>query len=475
MSTPWLPTTLFLLLILNLSTSWAQTCTPFEKPVKYNLKKGDYPASVLRKFNLNPVFGAKGSMNELLKLNQLKLNDSVSPGTLLTLPVSCKEQLKDFELIPKTEFNELSGNVITANVSSAVTSAPVQTATVLQTPGVVTNSDPVLDIVKSDIPVVQPSEQNTEKKETTQNLSNIVQSQVDQQNKVEIPADVEAAYKNQDNISEALRYRMICDGEWTGTECITRYTAIYAGFGGYNNRYDGVDSSPTTANQLRNGLLLSKLNPAAFFGWNNYWNNNFETILHAELQQSNMLPDVTNVPIENGNKLLTSFSAEARYEIGRWGAGVGFKQFDKLYYIFNFDNLVNGFCNAGTIDTCGVKVYTANTSAFWGDISYLFYQVGKFRFDSQVSFISISSSQVGPITVGSGSGLALDVSVTHDRIKEYLKANLHYGQYTQDTSIEKQNMKEISFSFTYAWKLKDWMLDNTPIDKETFSTPSNNN
>lgn len=398
------------------------TCSPLVKTTKYQIQKGEHAAAVLRKFGLEPVFGNRGSMNDLLKLNNFKNPDVIDPGTVVNLPFQCEEEVKPFKVVQdEKEFRRITWEKVLLTSEPAVAAPEAIAPPPLEPPKPADKFDEI---------VAKPAEQQIQ--------------------------DVEAAEKSQDTISEALRYRMICEGEWTGSECITRYSAIFATLGGYNNRYDGVDSRAAPGAQ-KDGLLLSKLNLAAGFGWNNYWNENVKTVLYAELQNNQMLPDIKSVPIEGGDRLLTSLQAEVRYEKGNWGVGLGFRQFDKLYYVFNFQNLVLGsICTVNDVSLCGVNVYSANVSSLFFDVSYMIHQAGKFRFDTELKYFTLASTKVSNVDVYSGSGQSIDFSVTHDRIEEYLKGTLRYAMSSQDTSIETQNAKEIALLFTYSWKLKDW-------------------
>ncbi len=391
-------------------------CSPVVKITKYRMVKGDYPAAVLRKFGLEPVFGNKGSMNVLLKFNKFKNPDLVDPGTVITLPFDCEQEVTPFKVVVnEKDYREITDEKVP--VTEVRAEAPVE------------------------VPVApQPD-----------TFNQIVGKPAEEQIQ-----DVEASSKSQDNISEALRYRMICEGEWTGSECITRYSSIFTSLGGYNNRYEGVDSNAAPGAQ-KDGLLLSKLNLAAGFGWNNYWNENVKTVLYAELQNNQMLPDIKSVPIEGGDRLLTSLSAEARFEKGNWGMGVGLRQFDKLYYVFNFANLILGsICTVNDVSQCGVVVYSANVTSLFVDLSYMIHQAGKFRFDTELKYFTLAPTKVSNVDVNAGSGQSLEFSVTHDRIEEYLKGTVRYSMSSQDTSIETQNAKELALLFTYSWKLKDW-------------------
>lgn len=412
-----------------------KACSPVVKTTRYKISKGEHAAAVLRKFGLEPVFGNKGSMNDLLKVNNFQNPDVISPGTVITLPFHCEEEVRPYKVIQdEKEFRIVSTELV------PVAEAPIE--------------------VKPEPIVFPPPVSAASEVKPVDKFSEIVAKPADQQIQ-----DVEAAEKSQDTISEALRYRMICEGEWTGSECITRYSAIFANIGGYNNRYDGVDSNAVPGAQ-KDGLLLSKLNLAAGFGWNNYWNENVKTVLYAELQNNQMLPDIKSVPIEGGDRLLTSLQAEARYEKGNWGIGLGFRQFDKLYYVFNFQNLIQGsICTVNDVSLCGVRVYSANVSSVFFDISYMIHQAGKFRFDTELKYFTLAPTKVSNVDVQAGSGQSIEFSVTHDRIEEYLKGTFRYAMASQDTSIETQNAKELALLFTYSWKLKDWSEASIKADR----------
>lgn len=120
-----------------------------------------------------------------------------------------------------------------------------------------------------------------------------------------------------EEISDALRYRMICDGEWTGTECVIRYSTIYAVGGAWYNRYDGTDR--TTGGE---GILLSKLNPEIGFGWNNYWTESFKTDLYFSIINNSIHPEIRERPIDQDKKILNTFSAMQNLKLvsGDFGA-----------------------------------------------------------------------------------------------------------------------------------------------------------
>ena len=435
-----------LLIVLFFCITFAETlfaqqnCSLLEQPTYYRIKKGDHVAAILRKLGLNPVFGNSGSLNNFLKLNNLANINVISPGNTLRIPFNCEEQVTKWNT---TQFED--GRLLQHLSEYTITLKPAPKTTVKSAEELPEVTDKMPELKKIEEPTSSDPEMKTILKNQAEN--------VDQ------APDIEANKKSQDNISEALRYRMICDGEWTGTECISRYSTIYTTFGGWNNRYDGVDSR-SAPGQQRDGLLLSKFNPAVGFGWDNYWNENIKTTLYADLQYSSLLPDIKQIPIENDKKVLSSVQAEVRYEQGRWGAGLGYRQFDKLYYVFNFQQLFNFGCSIDDVSQCGVIVYSANVPSLFFDVSYMIHQSGKFRFDTEFKFFTLGTSRVSNVDIYAGSGQAIEFSVTHDRVKEYLKGTLRYSQSTQDTSIETQNAKEVGLIFTYSWKLKDWSTDS---------------
>lgn len=262
-------------------------------------------------------------------------------------------------------------------------------------------------------------------------------------------------------MSEALRYRMICDGEWTGTECVTRYSTLFVTLSGWYKRYDGIDPAVQTNNK---GLLLSKLNPQAGIGWYNYWTENFKTELYATYEQSQLLPEAREIPIDQNKKYLGSFQLGARYESGAWGIGVGYRQYDKLFYRFRFSGLSQPcFSNDSSFAGCGIFVHTVSVGVMSVDLSYMIYQAGKFRYDAKVAYHKLggsSSSAFGGMNaafeVKEGTGYSAGFKITHDRVKEYIFGDITYSQVSQDTNIEIQKATELGFTFGYAWKLKDW-------------------
>lgn len=420
----------------------AVACTPLTKPIRYVVQKGDYPAAILRKFELEPVFTKKGSMPELLKINKFANPNVIEPKSEILLPFKCEEQAQKWTLV-----NREKDRLVTAvkiSDQSAVPSGLAATAPLSfeSKPG---TTVPVIDELLPSKPV----EPDTKVATTDVKLDEVLKP-VDVKGQ---PVDVELANLKPEEISEALRYRMICEGEWTGTECISRYSTVYLTFGGWYNRYDGKDPSATTNNE---GLLLSKLNPELGIGWTNYWNENIKTRTGLTLQNSEILPEARDIPITQDKKLLTGLMGEARYEKGAWGVGGGVRQFDKLFYRFNLSGLTTpGFCVSG-FSGCGVSVHSASIFSYFLNASYILHQAGKFRVDTMATWIHLGTGATGGFTIQEGSGWDLDLTVSHDRVKEYMYGTIRYGESSQDTSIEKQSAKELGFIFGYAWKLKDW-------------------
>lgn len=403
--------------------AFAEDCTPVLKPTKYQVQKGDHIAAILRTLKLEPVFGKNKSLEQLLKLNQVPNPNVINPNAELQIPFKCEEQVTGWQKIDRgsdrllvrektkfirIDFSEPKPQPTNENEAALKPVEKIKSETVTET------------ILNQNVPLKENSELDL------------------------------ATQADQPEISEALRYRMICEGEWTGSECISRYSTIFGTFGGWNNRYDGTDPSVITNNK---GVLLSKLNPQVGIGWQNYWTGNFKTVLYAATQYSQLLPEGKEVPIDASKKWLGSFEAKARYEKGKWGVGLGMKYFDKLFYRFRFSGLIHPCLNfAG----CGVFVHPATVLELSADLSYLVYQSGKFRYDVTGSYNYLGSASTSAFDVKPGYGFGVNFRVTHDRVKEYLFGEVAYSRSSQDTTIEKQTASELGFTFGYAWKLKDW-------------------
>ena len=184
---------------------------------------------------------------------------------------------------------------------------------------------------------------------------------------------------------------------------------------------------------------------------------NVRSRLEASFKKTSMLPEAREVPIEQDEKLLTDFLAEIRYETGRFGFGIGFKQFDKLFYRFRFSGLSTP-CIGGAagFTGCGIFVHAASVSMYYGNASWLFYQAGKFSSDFLLTLGYLGSSNTAGWDIKPGTIWKLEFRVQHDRIQEFLFGSVSYGQSSQDTSIEQQSSSELGLTAGYAWKLKDW-------------------
>lgn len=406
----------------------AEICSPLLKTTKYQVQKGDHIALILRKLGLEPVFKKSGSLRQLLKLNKIANQDLIEPNSEIEMPFKCEEQVRKWQTIDKNKYRLITLDQIPESDVKAPTVLPdAQTVSTEPQFKVVTTDQKITDILK-------PS--------GTANVAD--------------PKDVDLENKKVDEVSEALRYRMICEGEWTGTQCITRYSVLFLAGAGWYNRYDGKD--PTAPGGRNNeGLLLSRLNPEVQFGWQNYWTENYKTELSAKVQNSEMLPEAREIPIEQSKKILSSIHLEARYETGAFGIGIGIKNYDKLFYRFRFSGLSTPcLSNAPSFSGCGVFVHSANIMAYFTDFSWVFYQQGKFTYDAKLNFMYLGTGATGGFEVYNGTGADIEFTVRHDRVREYLYGTIHYGQTAQDTSIEVQTAKELGFVMGYAWKLKDW-------------------
>lgn len=428
-------------LMLSVST-FAQTnsnnCSEVSKPTQYIVQKGDHIAQILREFGLEPVFTSSGSLYKLLKLNQIKNPNLIEPEDRLTIPFQCEEQV-----LALTTIDEGKTRLITRKKIKIDFTAPI-----------VTDEKPFISpVVEKPAEILETpiSSDVTEKVLVEdQKLNDILKPEGATQ---EVP-DIEKLPPEE--ISEALRYRMICEGEWTGTQCISRYSTLFATFSGWFNRYDGTD--PTAPGGRNNtGILLSKFNPQIEGGWINYWNENFKTTLSASFQNNEILPEAQEVPIEQDKKLLSAFNAEMRFEFGEFGIGAGIRNFDKLYYRFRFSGLSQPcLSNDNSFAGCGVFVHSANIMSYYGNLSWIFHQQGKFTYDVKFTGAYLGSGATGGFKIDPGYMYGVDFTIRHDRVQEYLYGTIHYDMSSQDTSIEMQSAQSLGFVFGYAWKLKDW-------------------
>lgn len=417
----------FTLLIAQISFG-QETCTPVLKTTKYKVQKGDHIAAILRKLGLEPVFTRGGSLNQFLKLNQLENQNLIEPNDELMIPFKCEEQVRIWKTVDLKEYRLLTLEKIDEKELKPTTVLPMEDVStpLLSTP-IVVEDQKLNQILKA-------SSQDATESDKNLGLENA----------------------KPEEISDALRYRMICEGEWTGSQCVTRYSVLYLAGGGWYNRYDGTD--PVAPGGTNNkGLLLSRLNPEFQFGWHNYWSENFKTDLSAGLQNSELLPEAREIPIEQDKKILSKVYVEARYETGPYGFGLGIKNYDKLFYRFRFSGLSQPcLSNAPSFAGCGVFVHSANIMAYFANMNWLFYQQGKFSYDAKVSFSFLGTGATGGFEVYNGTTTDLELTVRHDRVREYLYATIHYGVSSQNTSIEVQTAQDLGFVFGYAWKLKDW-------------------
>lgn len=398
-----------LILFGFLQKSNADVCTPVLKPTKYVVQKGDHIAEVLRLFKLEPVFGSGESLEKLLKMNSLADQDLIQPRDEITLPFSCEQETHAWRMIDRGEDRLITLQPVIIKTKTTLGSVPV-TETEAKT---TEQKNEALEIIQNDVA--------TEKQ-----------------------IDTESTGLPSEEMSEALRYRMICEGEWTGTECITRYSAIYLMGGAWYSRYDAIDA--TTKGE---GTLLSKLNPELGFGWYNYWFENFRTNLGLSYINNEIHPEVRERPIEQNRKGIASVFADARYETGPFGFSLGLTQTEKLFYRFSQQNIV-------IFQDGGVIVNAVPILILRGAFSYMFHQTGKYRFDAEVGLLSLQGASTSGYDVKPGTGLDFSLTIQHDRVKEYIFGTLKYEISQQDTQILLQNSSELGIKFGYAWKLKDW-------------------
>lgn len=378
----------------------AEVCTAVSKETRYVMQSGEDFYSILKNFRLDPVIGDGGSLEALQKLNGLPNQTTAEQGKEVLIPFKCEEQITGWRVIDK-----LTYRIITSETIGKVGDGKIKTENL-------SADDKTLELLNRDIPgSVQPELDGTAPTE---------------------------------EISEALRYRMICDGEWTGTECVTRYSTVYVIGGGWYNRYDGIDR--TTGGQ---GILLTKLNPEIGFGWNNYWTESFKTDLYFSIINNAIHPEIRERPILQDKKVLNTFSANAKFEVGKWGYRVGLTHRERLFYRFTSEFVF-------LFEDGGVVVNAVPLIDIHAVVSYMFNQSGKYRFDGEVGLTSILGASTSGYNVRPGTAFDIAMTVQHDRIKEYLFGTVRYELSQQDTDILLQKASELGFTFGYAWKLKDW-------------------
>lgn len=409
---------LCLTLFAFMHVAHADVCSPVKRPTKYLVQRSDYPAAILRSLGLEPVFGAKGSMSDLIRANNLKNANVIEPGMEIQIPFRCEEQAlvwtlfdRDKDRLITLEKANFKTNSSTATTTAALPETETETETVVSVPPEKVQQN-TIDILNQDSP--------TEPDVSTEG------------------APLE------DSVSEALRYRMICEGEWTGSECITRYSVVYASALGSYYRYDGIDA---TTNDT--AVLLSKFNPGINLGWANYWFENFKTDIGFSLSYLSINEEARGRPIDQSKKVLSTLYGFAKYEVGPMGISLGFSQADKVFYRFFKENIV-------VFDDGGVTVQLVPITKYRAALSYLVWQEGKYRLDAEVGFYSLSAGKSSGYDVMPGSGWDVSVSVQHDRVKEYVFGTINFGKSQQDTTIEKQDQTDLTLAFGYAWKIKDW-------------------
>ena len=389
----------FIAIFFVMQKANADVCTPIMKPTKYVVKKGDHLAEILRVFKLEPVFGDGGTLEQMLKQNNIPNENSIASGAEVSIPFACEQQTNGWRMLDRGEDRLITTEKLDVKTNKGET-----------IPG---SKDRALEILEGD-------------------------KAADEQ------VDTSGADAPNEEMSEALRYRMICDGEWNGSECVTRYSSLYLLGGGWYSRYDGTDA--TTGGE---GTLLSKLKPELGFGWHNYWFENFRTNVGISHMYNEIHPEVRERPINQDKKLLTSIFVDARLETGPFGFTFGISQSERLFYRFDKENIV-------IFEDGGVTVNAVPIMSYRGAISYMFYQAGKYRIDAELGFASLAGTSTGGYNVKDGSAADISFTLQHDRVKTYLFATLKYEQSQQDTDILIQRAKELGVSFGYAWKLKDW-------------------
>lgn len=361
-----------------------ETCSPLRSPVKYSLEKDESIVAVLKTVQLQPVVCVGCSLDQMLSENGLGSTVEIRPGVRYFLPFKCEEQLKDLMLIQDKDFR-----ILTFNRNMTTEAGPSAASSVLG------------------------------------------------------EGEEEGAGEGQ--MTEELKYRTTCEGEWVGNECIRRNSLIETEVTGVYARYDAVDATTRGT-----GVLLSKMNPGLTAGWTNYWNNSVSTTLKAEIVNNQLHPETAQIPIEQDKQLLTRFFGKVKYEYKSFGISLGIAQGETLFYRYN-SQLITGFLvNTGVV-VSSVPVTETNV-----ELSYVLAQRGKLRVDVNFRLINLSGGNTAAYSVKPGSGYELSSKILHDTYKEqYFYGILSYSEVKQNTSILEQKVKAIGFNFGYAWKIKD--------------------
>lgn len=448
------------LLMTSTALSYDINCDPLKTPIKYKFEKNDHVAAVLRKFKLEPVFGRNKFLEKTLKLNNMKKADSISTGDSLFLPFPCEQEAQKWTLT--TGDSSDYRWVVAARSAVVMESAPAVGTTASEIKSVLDQPKSGAETAAAAMTkaAVEAGSSPAEEKDMDSRLKEIISPPKKEVDPESVQGKLDQLEKQKkdgtkkEEVSDALRYRMICEGEWDGDQCIPRISILYASLSGWFNRYDGTDPSVSVNNQ---GVLLSRFNPELTLGWSHYWLKNVKSRFQASFKKNSMLPEAREVPIEQDEKVLTDFLAEIRYETGVWGFGLGFKQFDKLFYRFRFSGLSTPCIGGGSgFSGCGIFVHAASVSMFYANASWLFYQAGKLSSDLLFTMGYLGSSNTAGWVIDSGTAWNLEFRVQHDRIQEFLFGSISYGQQLQNTSIEQQKASELGLTVGYAWKLKDW-------------------
>ncbi len=94
----WVKCLVFIIIFSFIQVGLASDCTPLVSPVKYKVQSNDHIASILRYFNLSPVFCKNCSLDTLLSLNQLENQNLIQPNQYLKMPFRCEQDLVSFKL-----------------------------------------------------------------------------------------------------------------------------------------------------------------------------------------------------------------------------------------------------------------------------------------------------------------------------------------------------------------------------------------
>jgi hypothetical protein len=138
----------------------AEACTKPLKQIRYTIQNGEDFYSILKNFGLEPVIGDDGSLEALLKINNMHNHATAKTGNEIIMPFNCEKQLLDWRVIDKGVYRLITSEKID---KTKVSNGVVKTENIgskdpvrLQNLGV---DQTTIDILNKNIPDKTPSEE----------------------------------------------------------------------------------------------------------------------------------------------------------------------------------------------------------------------------------------------------------------------------------------------------------------------------